>query len=327
MYVNQVFELSMTLDQEHFCEILEAAYSKSDGWKEEGREYIDHTLSSKGITVKYRDSRYKKKVKLVVNAGKLCGSVTVDPDKLAQKLEKQISKYFDGKYTADDFTLSKMSIMTNIDLGDQYKVSPYIKLFHRIGKVKGYSPAVNDDLAPSISFSLSGNSNGVHVSIYNLQEAIKNHLKGLDDVPKEANELSDDAAGILRIEIGLQSKAIRACSDEILATDQIRFLCKNSVEIFLGILTQIIPIGDSYKKADVLDVLHREVSDKILQRKMIRLVVLIPEKKSLLLAQKAANFRRINEVMDTFARINLSPITIGKRQNIDHLTSIYSYLL
>jgi len=59
---------------------------------------------------------------------------------------------------------------------------------------------------------------------------------------------------------------------------------------------------------------------------MIQLVALIPQKKSLLLAQKAMNYRKINDVMEAFEKLDLSPVTIGKRQKVQYLDSIYDYL-
>ena len=60
---------------------------------------------------------------------------------------------------------------------------------------------------------------------------------------------------------------------------------------------------------------------------MLRLLVLIPEKKSLYLAQKAMDCRNIEEVMDSFAEINVSPLTISKRHDMKHLKNIYGYLM
>lgn len=60
---------------------------------------------------------------------------------------------------------------------------------------------------------------------------------------------------------------------------------------------------------------------------MLRLLGLVPEKRSLYLAQKAINCRDIEEVMDSFAKINLSPVTLSKRQNVKHLKCIYDYLV
>jgi len=53
---------------------------------------------------------------------------------------------------------------------------------------------------------------------------------------------------------------------------------------------------------------------------------LIPEKKSLYLAQKFLKCRDIEKVMDAFAKINVSPITLGKRHDATHLKNIYNYL-
>ncbi len=56
-------------------------------------------------------------------------------------------------------------------------------------------------------------------------------------------------------------------------------------------------------------------------------MLLIPEKKSARLAQKAMNCRDVEKVMDAFAKINLSPFTISKRHDVKHLEGIYAYLL
>ena len=60
---------------------------------------------------------------------------------------------------------------------------------------------------------------------------------------------------------------------------------------------------------------------------MLRLVELIPEKKSLYLAQKAMEYRNMEKVVEAFAKINLSPVTISKRQNVKWMKNIYEYML
>jgi len=55
-------------------------------------------------------------------------------------------------------------------------------------------------------------------------------------------------------------------------------------------------------------------------------VGLIPEKKSLLLAQKALNCRRIDKVMKAFFDIEVAPVTISKRHGIKKLHNLYNYL-
>lgn len=59
---------------------------------------------------------------------------------------------------------------------------------------------------------------------------------------------------------------------------------------------------------------------------MLRLVALIPEKKSLFLAQKAMRCREMDKVMDGFVKINLAPVTISKRQEMKYLKNIYTFL-
>lgn len=39
------------------------------------------------------------------------------------------------------------------------------------------------------------------------------------------------------------------------------------------------------------------------------------------------NYRNVEKVVETFAKINLSPITISKRQDVKQLKNIYEYLM
>ena len=75
-----------------------------------------------------------------------------------------------------------------------------------------------------------------------------------------------------------------------------------------------------------MEIIRREVKDNTMRRKMLRLLVLIPEKKSLHLAQKATGFRNVEKVMEAFAKINLFPVTLSKRHEVKHLESLYCYL-
>ena len=60
---------------------------------------------------------------------------------------------------------------------------------------------------------------------------------------------------------------------------------------------------------------------------MLRLVELIPKKKSLYLAQKAMECRNMEKVVEAFAKINLSPVTIGKRHGVKYLKNVYAYIV
>ena len=90
MVINQLLELSMILDADHFQRLFNA---KASYLKELDDEYLDTSLAAKGITIVYRDSRYKKKIRLLANTS----LVVDDPsntDKLIRKLDKRISEYF-----------------------------------------------------------------------------------------------------------------------------------------------------------------------------------------------------------------------------------------
>ncbi len=151
MVLNQIFELSMTLDADHFQNIFSMVCDKSDQLREIEDGYLDLSMASEGITVIFRDSQYKKKIRLLVNP---C-LVVDDPDntdKLIRKLNKHITGYFDNQCLMDDFTLSGFHLVVDIDVGDRKTVAAYMKVLRRIGKVKGFSPASYDSIDEKTSF-------------------------------------------------------------------------------------------------------------------------------------------------------------------------------
>jgi len=153
-------------------------------------------------------------------------------------------------------------------------------------------------------------------------------LRSADAERKELQSASERTKGVLRAEVRLtRPKAIRACTDAEDTTGQIIELVEKCQDVFLDTFARIIPFGNFYKKDKAIEIVRQEVNDSIMRRKMLRLVALIPEKKSLRLAQKAMNCRNIEKVMDAFAKINLSPVTISKRQETKHLENLYSYFL
>ena len=76
-----------------------------------------------------------------------------------------------------------------------------------------------------------------------------------------------------------------------------------------------------------VEIVRKEVKNIVLRRKMLRLLMLIPEKKSLYLAQKTMSCSRdMNKIMEEFANINLSPVTLSKRQDVKQLDNIYKWM-
>ena len=318
MYINQIFKLTMVLDTNKFNRI----FSDYNLLETDGDEYIDPSLAHKGITILYRNSQYKKKVSLIVNSALVLKEKKPDVHKLIHKLEKRIDEYFRGKYSLRDFMLAELTLVADIDVGSQDAVDTYIRVIQRIGKVKGFSPACYENFDEDTSFCLEGNSNGISFFLYNLREAAANNLNS--GSPHKA--FLKDSKGILRSEVRLTSKAIHAYSDTDNVTRQILELTGKSAEIFMNTFVQIVPYGDFYKKKDADDIVRQKVSDLPLRRKMLRLIGLIPEKKSLLLAQKAMSYREPNKLLIAFADIGVSPITISKRMDVKYLPSLYSYL-
>lgn len=274
MFTNQVFRLTMVLDTNKFDSI----FSRHDLLATDGDEYMDSSLAHKGITVLYRNSQYKK-VCLVVNSTLILKGKTLDTHKLIRKLEKRIDEYFRGKYSLENFMLTELALIANINVGSQDAVSAYIKVTQRIGKVKGFSPACYENFDEDNSFCLEGNSNGVNFFPYDLQAV------AADNLNSGRKAFLSNTKGILRAEVRLTtSKAIHAYSDKDSTTGQIMDLLEKCGEVFMSTFVQVIPYGDFYRKKDADDIVRQRVKDLPLRRKMLRLIGLIPEKKSLLLA-------------------------------------------
>ena len=324
MFLNHTFELSMILDSGPFQKIFT---TKASYLKELGDEYIDTSLSVKGLTIIYRDSCYKKKIRLLVNAGMIVDD-PFDTGKLLRKLDKRIDEYFNHNYGLDSFTLSGVTLTLDISVGSREKVSDYIKVIQRIGKVKGFSPVNYDCFDDKASFCLSGNSNDTDFLLYDLERAVVGQLRNTDADRKQLQSASMQTKGILRAEVRLtKPKAVREYADATDVASQIVELMKNSADAFMETFARVVPFGDFHKMTAAVEIIRSEVKDSIMRRRMLRLLTLIPEKKSLHLAQKAMNCRDAEKVMMAFTKINLSPVTISKRHEVKHLENVYSYFL
>lgn len=327
MYINQIYELSMVLDHEKFHKVFKHAYSKAGHMKKKEEEYIDRSLEEKGITITYRDSQYKKRIKLIANIGQLLDESKLDPDRIIRKLNKRIGEYFDYKYWINDFCISEMRLVADINVDNHGNVRAYLKVFQRIAKVKGFSPVNYECMEDIDNFCLDGNSNGISFLLYDLEELYRRQLNEDGIRRKRVKEIIKESEGILRAEVRLtKPKAVRIYADGEDISKQIITLSKKCQDIFFDTFARIIPFGDFHKKCKAEEIIRREIKDDKLRRQMIRLVALIPEKKSLHLAQKAMNCRNIEKIMEAFAKINLSPVTISKRYNVKHLRSFYSFL-
>jgi hypothetical protein len=124
----------------------------------------------------------------------------------------------------------------------------------------------------------------------------------------------------------MKVKAIHAFTDETAASKQIADLSENSEKIFLETFMRVVPFGDFYKKDKAVEIIREKVSDARLRRRCLRLLDLIPEKRSLLLAQRALNCRRVDDVMRAFADAEVSPVTVSKRHDVKKLNNLYKYM-
>lgn len=327
MVVNPVLELSMVLSNDKFHRLLSKISERTDCLEESDEGYIDRLLATSGITVIYRSSQYKKKVKLVVDPQVMLGG-DIDVARLVRKLGRRIEEYFSRQYSLKDFKLSKVVLTTDIDVHSRENVSAYLKVFQRIGRVKGFSPVSYDCFDKGTSFCLEGNSNGIGFLAYDLEKALLWQMKTKSSGKKRLSSILEKTKGILRVEVRLTTaKSIQHYTDTADIIEQISRITGKCKDIFFEVFAQVVPFGDFYKKDRTLDIIRSSVGNRVMRRKMLRLVALIPEKKSLWLAQRETGCRDMDAVMKEFAKVGVSPVTIGKRSEVKQLQNMYSYLL
>lgn len=323
MCLNQVLKLNMVLEADQFQRI----FGHHNPVEMDGKEYIDQALAHKGITVLYRNSQYKKKVSLIVSPDLVLKGKGPDPHKFVHKLEKQIAEYLGSRYTLDDFLFAELTLTADLHVGSRDTIAAYIRVLQRVGKVKRYSPVRYKGLGEDSSFCLDGNSNFVTFLIYDLRTALKDHFGDNALSHRTKRQILEDTSGVLRAEVRLTaSKAIHAYSNKGSTSGQIVDMLGRDEEIFMSVFAQIVPYGDFYKKDAAVEIIRQKVKDLRLQQRMMRLIKLIPEKKSVLLALKALNYREPDKIMGAFAKIGLSPVTISKRHDVKCLENLYSFL-
>lgn len=330
------FELSINLSQVKYDALRSLAYVKSEGshriFKTDNKSdyctvHVDEALSSCGIKVEYHDNFSRYRIKFIVNPSKVLGGDDVPKlwkptDRnikvLIRTLKAHIKDYFESEYMLNDFSLTRIDFTANVDVGNRENVSNYIKVLYNLGRVKGFAPKYKKSdkrIDRTLSFDLKGKSRNIEFSAYD----------------KEAQSKKKAAKGILRIEIRLMKVEVKNESD---IAKQIKQLSKRSKEIFMNFFQMVVPRGDYYCRKQVAilieDNIAKIVTDKRARENMLgkmnELLELIPIKKSLYLAQKAMNYRHIDRVMETFAELNVSPVTLSKNMKMKHLKSLYSYM-
>ena len=212
----------------------------------------------------------------------------------------------------------------DINVGTHNDVEAYLKVLRRIGRVKGFAPVRYECFENVDGFYLEGNSNGIDFMIYDPEGLYERQLNENNIGRKSFKTAIKESRGTLRAEVRLtKTRTVRIYADKEDISAQMITLSKRCQDIFLETFERIIPYGDFYKKGKAEEIIWAEIKDARLRRRMLRLVVLIPEKKSVYLAQKKMNCRHMKKVMEAFAKINLSPVTISKRQDVKCLKNVY----
>ncbi len=339
-------ELTLETSSKEFNEFLSHAYKMAK--KEKHRVghstrhtstdvRVDDSLISYGITVEYHNCDFRKMIRFRVNPSEVLGGNDLklwkptdsNIDRLIRLLSIHIENYFDSDYGLNDLMLTRVEFTANLDVGKD-NVSSYIELMHKIGKVKKFSKKYSnldyatDRIEKEHSFDLEGKTNGIGFTVYDKEADLKK--KGKDGKAKKAK-------GMLRVEVRLKKrKALEKvlessdCKTKMSTEKELKLIARKSKDIFMGTFVSIVPYGDFYRLKDAEERVKASNLKKHQKDKMLRLLRLIPQKKSLYLAMKELAVRDANTVLTWFASINTSPVTISKRADVDFLENMYSYL-
>ncbi|MBD5461969.1 MAG: hypothetical protein HDR24_02740 [Lachnospiraceae bacterium] len=339
-------ELTLSTNSKEFNNLLSRAYKMAKQYKHRVGYSTKHTstdvrvddfLAPYGITIEYHNCNYRKMIKFRVNPSEVLGGSDLklwNPNKenikvLIKLLDNHISNYFNSYYELNDLVLTRVEFTANLDVGTE-NVSTYINLMHKIGKVKKFSTKYNKfdyttgKIKKEHSFDLKGNTNGIEFTVYDKEAELEKNGKWAK---------AKKAKGILRIEVRLKKrtaveKALHNFSDknDMTTKKQIKLVSQKSKDIFLDTFIAIIPYGNFYRLKDAEELVCASNYKKNQKIKMLRLLRLIPEKKSFYLALKELNERNANDIIDWFARLDIAPITISKREKKKFLKNLYCYL-
>jgi len=268
-----------------------------------------------------------RKIRLIVTPGVLVNSGDLvalwEPcekkiSKMIRELDDCIERYFANKHKLNDFKLSNIIIAKNTKLESFEKVSAYLGFIINIGRIKGFKRLSKNK---AIRYELVGVSNGIEFSAFNMELDIK------QSYPNAKNKVKKKAVGVLCFEIRLMTqKAICKYTNKNKTSAMIIELAEKCFEIFANTVIKVIPYGDIYKKNKAVKIVESNLKNTAIRRKMLRLLELIPKKKSIYLAQKELGSRYIDEVMAEFYDLKLSPVTLSKRQKLEFLENLYNYL-
>lgn len=340
------FELTLETTAKNFNYLLSRAYKMAKQGKHRVGHSTRHTsydvrvddaLAAEGIMIEYHAHAYRKSIKLRVNPSEVLGGRDLklwkpsdrNIEELIERLNEHIEDYFDSNYTLDDLILSRVEFTANLNVGRE-NVPAYIRLMHKIGRVKGFAPKYSvldyatGDIKKERSFDLEGKTNGIAFTIYDKEADLKE---------KGKKEKARKAEGILRAEVRLKKrKAVQEAlcqfgnPDTLTTEEQIALVSKKCKQIFGRTFAGIVPYGNSYRLKDAEQIVSASNLKAKRKDKMLRLMRLVPKKKSLYLAFKELNVRNKDDVLVWFAELNVSPITVSKREDLSSLKNIYDYL-
>ena len=306
---------------------MEHSYRGDEVFEEVDSDCVDRTYEDEGVLVIYRNRQYKKTIRLIVRVNALAQDDTRNIDKLLRKLKKRVSSYFGSMLSLEDFTLSDVSLCTNIEAGSKVNARSYLKVLKKMGRIKGFSVVDHDGIDGNSYYSLEGNSRAIDFVVFDLESIMRQRLESTDLDKRYANEMVRDYEGILRAEVRLKKpREILAYTNEVDTADQISALVENDSKIFMDVFARIVPFGAFLRQDKALEVIRKADQDSAMRRRMARLLILVSQKKSLRLAQKEMKCRNVEGVMEAFAKINLAPVALSKRHDLKFLRNLYEIM-
>ena len=217
-------EITLAMESKNFNRFIENRLGSSlyDNHRATDSDiYVDDTYVDDGIGVEWHDKK-KKKVKIIVNPSMLLGHSSSEKlwnpteksvSKFCKKLDDFIDNYFNYEHGLNDFKLSGIGFVMDVQLSDSDTVNNYMRVFHNIGRVKNFTQAHlskgRSELDKKYAFTLAGKSNGVGFMVY----GYKTKFNRFDNNPIRDSLRLEQHKNALRFEVKLTSqRAINLCT-------------------------------------------------------------------------------------------------------------------
>lgn len=338
--LHTIYITSEILSEETYNNIYNSLnkLSKNRGYnlyKEKDDTYKTNVFSDEGLKeIRLRkikvDKKYNyknKQIEIFLNPRRLIDKnkrieITYEEDLKAiqEEFDKIINKISDKLPKFLGWTIQRVDYCVNIKT--EY-VRDYINLFQRADRPSKYFKELYDDKKhrrgqKEGSFYLS--SNGVNINFYDKNNERLNN-----------NILDKDSINILRLEIQCKkSKTDNIKSRRQFATKNLYYFFKEDLsrETISYYYKRTVGSGDYYKLNNAIKMIKSSDNSIDMQNKMITILREVNKKRSVFIARQESIYNRnnFNKYLKKIRELNINPVTIPERWQIDKLENLENSL-